>query len=56
MINLSLPLTDEQLSAALAALDDTLAELGSVLAVPVVELLDPADDADAAEVDLVRAG
>jgi glutamate-1-semialdehyde 2,1-aminomutase len=28
MINLSLPLTDDQLAAALAALDDTLAELG----------------------------
>ncbi len=28
MVNLSLPLTDIQLDAALAALDETLAELG----------------------------
>jgi hypothetical protein len=31
MINLSLPLTDEQLASALAALDDTLAELAAQL-------------------------
>jgi len=31
MVNLSLPVTDDQLAAALAALDETLAELGSRL-------------------------
>jgi glutamate-1-semialdehyde 2,1-aminomutase len=31
MVNLSLPLTDAQLDTALAALDDTLSELGTAL-------------------------
>jgi hypothetical protein len=31
MVNLSLPLTDAQLGAALSALDDALAELGARL-------------------------